>query len=357
MIARKEEMQEADYLLLVVQGGVGRNIMTTAVVRNLKKAWPEKKIVVIATCPDVFLKNPYIDRVYNFGQPLFIYEDYFKKAKSVVLNVEPYQQYGYVYRTKHFVEANCEMLDIPCDSIFPEVYFSDSEMRMAELFVNKYDKELVLLQGEGGKLPDNASEKEKIISQSAMYKRSLKPKIMQEVTDELIKRGYQVGTVYGQHQFLPSMAEKVQFPIRAVLATIPYAAYVIGIDSIINHGAACFKKQALILWGGTDPKTLGYDTNINLFRESNDCKACGRPNSYLWDFEPTGFLWDCTHSKCMDFTTAEIMREFDKMTGGKDGRKKEPRAVCAGQGNTDVDKGGTPASQGGPCKGEGCPAV
>ena len=60
---------------MIVTGGIGRNIMATAVVKNLNTEFPEKDIIVVAGCPDVFLKNPNVKRIINIGQPYYFYED------------------------------------------------------------------------------------------------------------------------------------------------------------------------------------------------------------------------------------------------------------------------------------------
>ena len=311
-------------IILFVTGGIGRNIMATAVVRNLKKAYPGKDIIVLAGCPEIFLKNPNVKRVLNFGQPLFFYEDYILKSKSLILSNEPYQSYDYIYKRKHFVECWCDQIGIPCDNPYPEIYFTDAEMRMAKLYLEKFDREMVLIQHCGGKAPPDKTEKEKIINKAGMYKRNLPEDMVTALVDGLIERGFMVGAVQQENQFLPAKAEKIMFPIRAVLALIPYVAEVIAIDSFLQHGTAIFKKKSLILWGGTNPKVLGYNSNVNLTKSVCDNPMCHRPNSYLFDFEPTGFMWDCSHNdKCMEYTAEEILKSFDEMTGGRHGRKKE----------------------------------
>ena len=359
----KKALKEAQNLVLIVSGGIGRNIMATAVVRNLKRAYPKKNIIVLAGCPDIFLKNPNVRRVINIGQPSFFYEDFILRSKSIVLNVEPYQSFNYLYKHKHFVECWCEMIGISCKDVYPEIYFSENEQRMAQLYLDKFDREMVLIQHIGGKIPKDKSEKEDITSKSGMYKRSLPNKVTQKLAKGLIDRGFMVGSVQHENQFCPSQAEKIQFPIRAILALIPHVAEVISIDSFVQHGTAAFKKKSLVLWGGTNPKVLGYPHNLNLTRKVCDNPMCHRPNSYLFDIEPTGFMWDCPfNDKCMEYSAEEILKSFDEMTGGRRGRKKErAKSVDSAPGETvkkerrtkrDTCPTGTSLSTGG---GQDCP--
>ena len=122
MMNNKKAIKEAKNIILWVTGGVGRNIMATAVVRNIKKAYPNKDLIVIAGCPDIFLRNPNIRRVLRMGQCFYFYEDYILNSKSFVINVEPYQSYDYIYKKKHFVECWCDLIGIPCDNIYPEIF-------------------------------------------------------------------------------------------------------------------------------------------------------------------------------------------------------------------------------------------
>ena len=335
MLHDKERWKEVEFLVFVIQGGIGRNIEATAVVRALKKAYPEKKIVVICGSPDVFLKNPYIHRIYHLGQPVFFFDDYFLKGRSVVLNVEPYQHFDYVYGRHHFIECWCDMLGVPCDGVRPDLFLSDSENRMAKIFVDKFGKELILIQGEGGKIPANDTEKEDIVSKSSMYKRSLKKDIIQGVTDEFLKRDFAVGVVRTPNQFLPKGAESINFPIRSILALIPHLAGMVCVDSFLMHGAAIFEVPAVVFWGGTNPKLLGYESNRNVVKAVCPTPMCHRPNSYLWDFEPTGFMWDCPHNdKCMDYSVMEVMAEVDKLMGGRHGKlgqRVEEQRGCGGE--------------------------
>lgn len=373
-----EAIGKIDNIVLVVNGGIGRNIMATAVVRSIKKAFPEKDLIVVAGCPDIFLKNPNVKRVLRLGQSLYFYEDYILNSQSYVISVEPYQHHDYIYKQKHFVECWCDLIGIPCDSIYPEIFFNENEKRMAQLFLSKFDRPMVLIQHSGGINPKDKSEKEQLTAQSAMYRRNIPKDIIQRVADILISKGYMIGSVQNENQFCISMAEKIQFPIRAIIALVPEVAGVIAIDSFLQHACAVFKKQSLVLWGGTSPRVLGYDSNVNLTKEACPNPMCHRPNSYLFDIEPTGYMWDCPHNDiCMHYDPDYIVEQVEKIlpekedahgTGGKaiggtriseytEGNSKpetgEPEETGIGTGE-EIPAGTWPACPAGG-SGEGCP--
>jgi hypothetical protein len=139
-----------------------------------------------------------------------------------------------------------------------------------------------------------------------------------------------------------------------MLALIPHVAEVIAIDSFLQHGVAMFKKRSLVVWGGTSPDVLGYDQNVNMIRKACTTPMCHRPNSYLWDFDSTGFLWDCPYNDvCMDYTSEDILDQFDKMTGGRRGKSRGQ-----GKGNSCADKcKGIEAEVRGLGEGQNSPAI
>lgn len=316
----KESIDRAKQIVFIVTGGIGRNLCATAVVRNIKAANPKKDIIVVCGFPELFIKNPNVYKVFHLNQPLYLYDDYFLKSESIVINVEPYQHPEYVYKRMHFTQAWCDMIGVPCDSILPEIFFTDMEKRLAQDYVKGFSKPLVLCQFDGGKVPNDKTDKERLIAKGAMYRRSIPEKIQQEIIDGLIERNYHPAVVAHENQFIPLKAEKIFFPVRAIVALIPFVKQVICIDSFLMHGSAVFKNQAIACWAGTSPITLGYDFQINLRRDACPTPECHRPNSYLFDVEPSGFQWECPYSdKCTDYESSTILDAFDKRVEGKKG--------------------------------------
>ena len=100
---------------------------------------------------------------------------------------------------------------------------------------------------------------------------------------------------------------------RYIFAILQRAKYGIFIDSFAQHAwTALNKKNALVLWGSTNPKSLGYKTNINMVKE-NSCinLHCNRPCTHLGDILGNGSVWKCLYNtKCMDFKVNDIIDKF-----------------------------------------------
>ena len=314
MYCSSQSIEKAENAALLISGGIGKNIAATAVINNFKQAYPQKNLIVMSGFPDIFFRNPNIKRCVALGRDYTFYDDFINHSKTIVLEVEPYRHFDYVYEQKHLIKCWCDMLNVPCITTKPEMFFSKNELRMAQLYTQRFKDPMVLLQHCGGKVPKDKSEQEQIIAESAMYNRNLPHELVDNIVRELIDRKYMVGSIQHENQYCSSQAEKISFPIRAIIALIPYVKYVICIDSFLQHAAAIFDKPALVLWGGTNPKKLGYqyDSVNHITQKVCDNPMCHRPNSFFMDVLPNGFQWDCPHdAKCMDYNIEKVMTSFD----------------------------------------------
>ncbi len=306
-------------VLLVTSGGIGRNIFATAVIRNLKKAYPDIDIFVMCGCPDIFQNNPNVKRVYGFDKSQHLFEDYvFENKESIILDVEPYRHPDYLSGNKHVVECWCELLGIDCDSTKPDLFYVKNELAISQDFMTKFTKPLVLFQHTGGKAPDGITPQHRVSAKDAMYRRGLTDSVIQEITDKLIADGYIVGSIQHPNQFQPKGSELIHFPIRAVIGLIPYAEGIIATDSFLQHAAVAFNKPAVVCWAGTSPEKLGYEIHKNLRRSVCTTPECHRPNSYAFDIQSNGMMWNCPYSEvCCDYTADEIINAYKELKGDR----------------------------------------
>lgn len=171
-----EIYNKTKYLIFIAEGGIGKNISATAVVRAIKKQYPDKKIIVMAGCPEIFMYNPNVYKSFNFANPLYFYDDYINDETQII-KVEPYLNYGYINKSKHLVDAWCEEIGIQSNGIEPDIFFLDTELESANIYVDKLQteakKELILLQWIGGKIPKDKTKEELKSSLATMFRRSI----------------------------------------------------------------------------------------------------------------------------------------------------------------------------------------
>ena len=311
-------------IVLIIDGGIGKDITATAVVRAIKKSFPTRNIITVSGCPEIFMNNPNVKRSFHFQNALHFYEDWIND-ETVVLKQEPYMHYDYIQKKRHVVECWCEQVGVTCDGVEPDLYFIPNELEAAKIFADelteKGDKELVLLQWVGGQVPDKPDDAKAFkMKLAGMYRRAMPVTQAQAIVDYYLDRKATVITV--GHGNFPQLkgCKNPQLPIRAMISLLTQCTDFVGIDSFMQHAAASnqIKKQGVIIWGGTSKICLGYDLHKNL--EVNACAtpACHRPNSYLMDIRENGQMWDCPYGEpCMKRTPEEIITAIKEVKGTK----------------------------------------
>lgn len=305
-------MIEAENIVFFIEGGLGKNIMASAVIRNIKQQNPDKKLIVICSYPDVFMYNPYIHRVYGFGQHSNFYEEWVNPAHSHVIKVEPYIHPDYILKKKHLIECWCEQVGVKCNNIRPEIFLTAQEKSLAMAQISMAKKPPLLMQICGGKNPAKNTMEEWIKAETVMHRRNMPMHVAEKVIEGLSDK-FNVLQVKSENQPLAKGANPMIVPnIRAIFSYIPLINHFLCIDSFLMHACAAFSKKPVVCWGGTSPAQLGYSDQINITKIACPTPFCHRPNSYLFDIMPNGQQWDCPHGEpCLEHDPADILRYFD----------------------------------------------
>lgn len=323
--------QKVKNIIFVSEGGLGKVIASTAVVKRLKEEFPDKRIIVIAGFPEVFQYNPHVYRVFNFNNPLNFYDDWVT-PESHIIKVEPYAETDYIFNRKSLLEMWCNQIGFDLKDAKPELFFMRNEEEAGELYVKKITgggkKKFILVQWCGGLIPNDKEGLSFHDSKNRMHRRTLPVKVVQKLVNKLITREYTVGVI--QHENYPTIqgAERIFFPIRGVLILLKYAEGFIGIDSFLHHGAEAMGAKGVVVWGGTNPKKLGYSDQVNLTREVCPTPFCHRPDSYVFDANPTTGLWNCPHNEaCLDHDADDILNAYENVITEKEKQTKKKKEV------------------------------
>lgn len=141
--------------------GYGGWLIYSSAVENAKKAFPDKKIIVIypigiraqlqskkATDAElIFSNNPNIFRLFSSVEWMF-YKYRFSSIDYLIINFGDKNYYHYEYDTdehisykkgKHAIEYACEPLNIKNPELKPRLYLTDVEMRNAEKVLHKHN--------------------------------------------------------------------------------------------------------------------------------------------------------------------------------------------------------------------------
>lgn len=303
-------MKDIEKIVFVCDGGIGKCIASTAVVRNIKKKHPDKELIVIAGYPAVFMYNPNVNKVYAFGNPLYFYEDQIINKKTLILKSEPYLHYDYLQKTRHLIDVWCEQCGVELDEIKPDLYFTNSELTIANAFIKSDARETIIMHVKGGSIPQDNNLETQLRAELHMYRRNLPDSIAQEVVDKLQK--YRILQIKGNTQTGLKNVQHITTEFRQIMALAQVVNKFIVSDSFVMHTAAAFDdKKVVAIWGGTNPKVLGYEKHINLTRSVCPTPFCHRPNDYLWDISPNNSHWDCPHGEpCLKHDSNEIVKHI-----------------------------------------------
>jgi len=295
-----------DKIGLIVEGGIGDNIMYTPAIRALKKKYPDRKLGVACVYPQVLHHNPHIDELFDARNPLGFFEKYCLGNK-MAFHPQPYNSRLYAYGRKHFIDVVCEQCGVEADNHKLDFFLTEYEKEDAIDFYDKIrkdeqfeigDKPIVLFQRSASFDPVNHRKIIRLKDYPMTYCKKLCEVLKDKI--HIIQTGFpeepQIGcpTVFSHD-------------IRRVAALFLYADSFITVDSNLGHLSAIYDKKGVVMWGRTNPHAFKYDHNINIFKE-NTCpiQPCGRPEGGFFDImiaddcnQGPHSPWDCPSNKCM----------------------------------------------------------
>lgn len=296
-------------------GGLGKQIMFTGVMKAFRAQEPNAIIHLMTSYPEAFTGVDFVDRIYPLNVVPHFYEDH---KDFQVLEFEPYTDLDYRNGNLHLIESWCKMFGIQApSSLCGVIELSEEEKKVADqIFLQwKVDRPVIAFQPFGGTSYYSPQEANNPVR--PQHYRELKEETAQQIVDMLVDLGFMV-----MHVGLPTepqlkncvrLSDKDPMNPRYIFALLNKCQFGIFIDSFSQHAwAALGKRDAIVLWGGTNPETLGYKTNKNLSQEGV-CSTlhCNRPNTFMFDFGGNGQPWRCVvGGKCMKFDPKHVVREF-----------------------------------------------
>jgi len=286
------------YAILQIEGGVGKNVMATAVVRAINIEHPNHKIVVVTAHTDVWLNNQRVHKVIQFGTLQYFYNDYVKDKGSLLFLLDPYKTTEYIYRRKHVTEIWCELCGVKWDGERPEMYFTQLENDFCSSMIAKDERPIFMINAFGG--AENQQHK-------YSWARDIPPVIAQAVVDELSKR-FRVIQIRRQDQISLNNAESYSVNLRQGMLMLLQSDRRLLIDSLMQHAAAAFGIKSTVLWACNSPIVLGYGIHDNIYAnfQSGDLK-----NSVYEPYDIVGDPVQLASSPADMFNVEAIIKSLD----------------------------------------------
>jgi ADP-heptose:LPS heptosyltransferase len=282
-------------IIFDIQGGLGKNIMATAVLKALKKQNPDAAIIVTTSYPDVFANNPNVSKVLMHGSNSGLYRDYVLNQDAKVFITDPYTCSAYLTESESLFETWCKLCEVPYDGEMPEIFISKAEMEYFAPFY-KLEKPIMVIQPNGG--PENQALKYNWV-------RDIPEKTMRKIIDHY-KKEYTIVHVKREDQptFANTIAALDGFRSIAVLLMLSKKRLLI--DSSVMHIAAALGLPSTVCWIGTSPKVFGYEGHENILANEPN-KPIHLDHFYLQKFPLFDDISKCPYEELSDIFDTELI--------------------------------------------------
>ena len=138
------------HIIFHVEGGIGKNIMATAVAEAISKAHPDRKLIVVAAWAAVWVNNPHIERFYMMGATPYFFEDFIKGKDTWIFKSEPYHHHDFLNGKRYLADIWCEQLGVPYNGELPTIVLSKNEKDNMDRKLRGFGKPIFALQTNGG---------------------------------------------------------------------------------------------------------------------------------------------------------------------------------------------------------------
>ena len=240
-------------VIFSIDGGLGKSIMATAVLKAIKKQYSKANILVSTGYPDVFINNPNVNRIITHANNSGIYKDFIHNKDAKVFISDPYSTSDYITESKHLIEIWCEMFGIQYNGEMPEMFLSKAEKQYFQPFY-QLEKPILAIQPNGG-----------AINQPLKYSwvRDIPAPIVEQVIEHY-KNDYSIVHIKRDDQiiFQDTIGALDNFRSIAILLTLSKKRLLI--DSSAMHMATALNLPSVVAWIGTSPKVFGYDMHTNI---------------------------------------------------------------------------------------------
>lgn len=240
-------------IIFQIDGGLGKSIMATAVVKVIRKRYKNAHIVVVSAYPDVFLNNPHINECFRIEQMNGAYLKYVKDKDCKIFVEDPYRNSSFLTEKEHLLKTWCRIYGLNYNHEQPEIYLTEPEKDYYAPFY-KTDKPIMAIQPNGG--PAQQSYK-------YAWTRDI-PSITVNSLIQHYKNDYTVVHIKRQDQYEYADTLAALDGYRSIAILISLSTKCLFMDSFGQHLAAAMGKKSTVCWVTTKPKVFGYTLHDNI---------------------------------------------------------------------------------------------
>jgi ADP-heptose:LPS heptosyltransferase len=256
-------------VIFSVEGGLGKSIMATAILKVIKKEYKKANIIVITGYPDVFIGNPNVNKVLHQQQAVGLYKSYIQNKDTKVFISDPYHTSDFITESNHLLKIWCDSYGLKYNGELPEIFLSKGEKEYFAPFY-KLDKPIMAIQPNGGG-----------VGQPLKYSwtRDLPASVVNEVISQF-KDTYAILHIKRDDQLMYENTIGALDSWRSIAIMLTLSQKRLLIDSSSLHVATALNLPSVIGWIGTNPKVFGYDMHTNILANKPTKEINIESNSY-----------------------------------------------------------------------------
>jgi hypothetical protein len=259
----------ANTIIFHCDGGLGKSIMATAILKVIKKQYKKANIIVITGYPDVFIGNPNVNKVLHQQQAVGLYKSYIQNKDTKVFITDPYSTSDFITESNHLLKIWCDVYGLTYNGELPELFFLKGEKEYFAPFY-KLDKPIMAIQPNGG-----------AVGQPLKYSwtRDLPSSVVNEVVSQF-KNDYAILHIKREDQLMYENTIGALDNWRSIAIMLTMSSKRLLIDSSSMHVATALNLPSVVGWIGTNPKVFGYDLHTNIMANEPTKEVNIESNSY-----------------------------------------------------------------------------
>ena len=256
-------------VIFQIDGGLGKSIMATAILKVIKKEYKKANIIVITGYPDVFVGNPNVNKVLHQQQAVGLYKSYIENKNTKVFITDPYSTSDFITESNHLLKIWCDIFGLNYNGELPEIFLSKGEKEYFAPFY-KLDKPIMAIQPNGG-----------AVGQPLKYSwtRDLPASVVNEVVSQF-KNDYAILHIKRDDQLTYENTIGALDSWRSIAIMLTLSSKRLLIDSSSMHVASALNLPSVVGWIGTNPKVFGYDMHTNIIANPPTKEINIERNSY-----------------------------------------------------------------------------
>jgi len=241
-------------VIFQIEGGLGKSIMATAIVKVIKKRYKNANLIVITGYPDIFLNNPDVFEIHNINQINGLYLKLIKDQKCKIFTEDPYRNSDFITEQSiPLLKTWCKIYGLNYNNEQPQIYLTQPEIDYFTPFY-KTDKPILAIQPHGG--PEG-------LGYQYSWTRDI-PSINVNEIIEYYKDDYTIIHIKRPDQIIYENTLQALDGFRSIAILLQIADKRLLIDSFTQHLASALNKKSTVCWISTKPEIFGYKHNINI---------------------------------------------------------------------------------------------